>query len=241
MTTQALFHTPQLSLNMPIGNGRRKTVELPRKDIHPALVIAEGEFQQASESYRQAADNLLRNSCWRSRRIFITSPIAGDGKTCTAFNLASALSSRGKSVLVTELSFIKPTFRNLLGGIRIWNGLDCALRGTTEPADTIFSMAENGPDVCAVRDSTPITQIRQLLPGLDHFLEWAGKRYDWVLLDCPPVLSPEWNSWFREHVGPTLLVVREQHTPLVDIRKATTVLGANLKGLLLNESSTRSA
>jgi Mrp family chromosome partitioning ATPase len=237
MTTQYLIPESQLSLSMPTGRGLRKIVEVPNRDIHPALLIDGRESLPGAADYQNVAANLLRGDWWTPQRIFVTSPSTGDGKTCTAFNLAWAVSQLEKSVLLLELNFVRPQFRTVLGDLRIWHGIDGALRGSAKPADSIFSMGTTGLDVGAVRDATPVAQLKQFVHRLDAFLDWCSQEYDWLILDCPPVLSPEWHQWFRDYAGPTLLVIREQQTPLVETRKAAKRLGGNLKGVLLNDSA----
>jgi Mrp family chromosome partitioning ATPase len=236
MTTQLLMPERRLSLDIPTGRGLRKVVEVSSKNIHPALVFARDTLLPAAAHYQEVADNLIRGDWWNPRRVFVTSPAAGDGKTCTAFNLAWALSSRNQSVLLLELNFARPQFRTVLGDLRIWHGIECALRGSTKPADCVFSMEACGLNVCAVRDATPFSHLKQPLLRLHAFLDWCSERHDWLILDCPSVLSREWNHWHRENASPALMVVREQQSTLVDTRKASKILGENLKGLLLNDS-----
>jgi len=78
-------------------------------------------------------------------------------------------------------------------------------------------------------------EVKQHLPHLASYLNWGGNNFDWLILDCPPVLSFAWNHWFCACARPALLVVREQHTPAVQVRQATSRLGAGLKGVLLND------
>jgi Mrp family chromosome partitioning ATPase len=237
MTTQPLSQDRQLSLSMPTGGGPRRIVQIPSKGIHPTLVIANEQPLPSAASYQAIADNLLHEAWWTPARIFITSPIHGDGKTCTAFNLAWALSTRGKSVLLVELNFARPRFRRILGDIRIRHGVDCSMRGSSRPADSVFSLAGGALNISAVRDVMGAGELKQHLPSLASFLDWGSETYDWLILDCPPVLSHAWNDWFRENAAPSLLVAREEHTPLVQIHRATKRLGDGLKGVLLNDSA----
>jgi hypothetical protein len=55
-----------------------------------------------------------------------------------------------------------------------------------------------------------------------------------LVVDCPSVISSEWNRWFRYFIGPALLVVREKQTPLVQVQRATRLLGPHLIGVVLN-------
>jgi Mrp family chromosome partitioning ATPase len=237
MTTQSLIPERQLWLNVPAGAGKREVVQVPAKDIHPALVFAGAELPPAAANYLRVADNLVAGDWWTPRRIFVTSPTSGDGKTCTSFNLAWALTARGQSVLLLELNFSRPQFRTLLGDLRIWRGIEWTLRGWATIADSVFSIGTNGPEVCAVKDAVHSSElIMEHLHSLRSFLDQCAEKYDWLILDCPSVLSHGWNAWFRKYAGPTLLVVREEQTPLVEVRNAASVLGGNLKAVLLNDS-----
>jgi Mrp family chromosome partitioning ATPase len=226
MTTHAIVEERRITLQMPIGGGLRKVVELAGRDIHPTLTFA-----------NDREDNLFYGDWWMPRRIFVTSPGEGDGKTCTAFNLAWALSTHAKSVLLVELDFARPRFRSILGDLRIRYGVDSALRGSVKPGESVFSLGINGLSVAAVRDAMTTRDIKLHLPAATEFIDWASRTYDWIVLDCPPALSPKWNNWFGGSAQPALLVVREQHTPSTLIRKAVHRLGKSLKGVLLNDSA----
>ena len=234
MATQRLIPGTRLSLSMPIGDGRLEAVDLPREGVHSALLFA-NEQSPADASYRDVADRLLAGAWWIPRRIFVTSPTVGDGKTCTAFNLAWALSTRGASVLLAELNFERPRFSSLLGGLQIRFGVDCVMRRLASPADSVFSIRDELLGVSAVKNAMPRAELKKHLPLLASFLNWGHDRYDWLILDCPPVLSSGWNKWFRQHARPALLVVRQQYTPEVQVRQATSRLGPGLRGVLLND------
>jgi Mrp family chromosome partitioning ATPase len=240
MATQRVIPASRLSLSMPLGDGRLEAVDLPREGVHSALLFA-NEQSPADASFRNVADRLLAGKWWNPRRIFVTSPTAGDGKTCTAFNLAWALSTRGASVLLAELNFERPRFSRLLGGLQIRFGVDCAIRRLVSPADSVISMGDKLLAVSAVKKAMARAELKKHLPLLAPFLNWGHDRYDWLILDCPPVLSSGWNEWFRQYARPALLVVREQHTPEVQVRQATSRLGASLKGVLLNDVASAGA
>jgi Mrp family chromosome partitioning ATPase len=235
MATQRLIPGRGLSLSIPTGDGRQELVDLPTEGIHPALLVANEKSPVNAASYRKVADQLLGVDWWSPRRIFVTSPTGGDGKTCTAFSLAWALNMRGASVLLVELNFARPRFSSFLGGLQIRFGVDCAIRRLAHPADCVISMGSEMLGVSAVKNAMRMSEFKQHLPLLASYLEWGSDNFDWLILDCPPVLSVAWNKWFREYARPALLVVRELHTPAVQVRQAINRLGAGLKGVLLND------
>ena len=234
MATQHLVADKRLCLSVPVGGGRKDLVYLEREEIPPTLLFASDQPMADGIPYQDLADRLLGEE-WNPKRVYVTSPTHGDGKTCTAFNLAWTLSTRGNSVLLIELNFARPRFRSLLGGIRIPYGVDCAIRRWTHPANTVCAIENQLLSLSSIKTVTGRRDLRQNLPHLASYVNWCGSNFDWLVLDCPPVLSSGWNSWFRKYARTTLLVVREEHTPLVQVRSAAKRLGSNLKGVLLND------
>jgi len=240
MNAGVIAEESRLALSVAIGRGPKKVIELNKKDLHPALTFAHRRTNASAEveiaSYRRVVDNLLRDDKWQPRQVFVSSPKAGDGKTSTAFNLAWALSMQQKSVLLIELNFARPRFRSVLGDLRIRYGLDGALQGSAKPEDSVFSLGDSGLHVSAVRDALDKSGIKRRLPSLSNFIGWASESYEWLVFDCPPVLSSGWTGWFRENANPVLMVVRAHKTPLLEVRRAAQQLGPSLKGTLLNDA-----
>jgi Mrp family chromosome partitioning ATPase len=198
-------------------------------------LLANEESPVGAASYQRVADQLLAGDWWRPRRIFITSPTAGDGKTCTAFNLASALNARGASVLLVELNFMRPRFGSFLGGLQIRFGVDCAIRRLANPEDSVISIGSKSLGMSPVKNAMRVAALNQHQPQLSAYLNWGSNNFDWLILDCPAVLSSAWNGWFRTYARPAMLLVRERHTPAIQVRRATDRLGVNLKGVLMND------
>jgi Mrp family chromosome partitioning ATPase len=103
-------------------------------------------------------------------------------------------------------------------------------------ADSIFSLGNESLSVAAVKNPMRKGELKQRLPRLASYLNWAGENYDWLVLDCPPVLSSAWNHWFHDYARPALLVIREQHTPAIQVRQTISRMRYRIKGILLNDS-----
>jgi Mrp family chromosome partitioning ATPase len=238
MSTQGLLVDGKLQMGVQIRGGPWRIIPLPSKDIDPALVFADEQQAVRAASYQSLADRILEDAEWpSSHRVFITSPDEGDGKTSTAFNLAWAFSTRVKPVLLVELNLARPRFCSMLGKPRIRYGVDCALKGVSTEKESVFSLVNADLHVAAIRDAMRGSEIRQLQPLFNSFLKWAEKEYQWVVLDCPPVLSRAWNSWLNVHADPALLIVRSRKTPAVDVTRASRRLSRKLRGVVLNHFS----
>jgi Mrp family chromosome partitioning ATPase len=173
MNASVVSSETQLCFYMSLERGVKRLVSMPRDYMDPSLMILRKGFSSSASDYHIAAANLLRGPARTTSRIFVTSPGHGDGKTCTAFNLASALAESGKSVLLIELNFSKPRFCTLLGNLQLRYGLDSVLRGSAVPEDAVFSVASLRLHIVAVRDATPFDKLERLLEHLGAFLDWA--------------------------------------------------------------------
>jgi Mrp family chromosome partitioning ATPase len=234
-TTPDFFTEGTLKMGMQIRGGPWKIVPLASRDMDPALVFASERQAVRAASYEKLAGNIIEDSEWNaSRQIFVTSPSAGDGKTSTAFNLAWALSMRVKPVLLVELNLRGPRFGRMLGNPRIRYGVDSVLRGIATGKECVFSLVNEDMHVAAVRDPIKQSEVKRLQSCFGAFMEWTKKEYQWVIFDCPAVLSPNWNEWFDTSAGSTLMIVRSERTPAVNVRRATRRLGERLKGVVLN-------
>lgn len=237
MNAQAMLGDGALRMGMQIRGGPWKIVPLASNDVNPVLVFANEAQSARAASYQSLAEKIADDPDWNdSRQVFVSSPDEGDGKTSTAFNLAWALSTRAKPVLLTEMNLGRPGLRDMLGKPRIRYGIDCVLRKIATEKESVFSLVHDDLHVAAARDALARSEIRRFQPELDSFLSWARKEYQWIIVDCPPVLSHQWNDWLKERAGSVLLVVRSGKTPGVDVRRASGRLGRSLKGVVINKN-----
>jgi Mrp family chromosome partitioning ATPase len=232
--THLVRNTNRLLFEIPVERGFTRPADVPNHKLDPALTMTLRDPGRLEAHYRSAAEGLRMRSGGRLSHVFVTSPRTGDGKTCTAINLAWSLARAGKRVLLAELNFSRPRLLSAFGNLRVRYGLENALRGWVDPSDAIFSLVTSGLHVAPLRNATPAERLDPVLEHLSAFFDWSAARYESVIFDCPSVLSPEWDAWFGISIGAALLVVREGRTPLVEVRQAMERLGAGMKGILLN-------
>jgi len=234
MSTAAL-KPGALEMGLQIRGGPRHMVPLAGRDLDAGLIFADESQASRAPSYESLAEKIAENDRWKaSRKIFVTSPGAREGKSCTAFNLGWTLASRFGSVLVVELNLERPDMRRLLGGARLRYGIDSALRGIASREESAFTLGSESLQVAAVRDPMSGRLVRRFLPEADLFLGWATEHYQWVVIDCPSVLSSRWTQWFRRNAADVLLLARAGRTPGLRLRRAARRLGDSLQGVVLN-------
>jgi len=170
--------------------------------------------------------------------LVVTSPGMGDGKTTTAINLAGALAQDPKArVLLIEADLRSPTLDARLGlhgpGRR---GLVDAI---LDPQITLEAVVEPCPPfnlsvLCASRHRGGFYELLTS-PRFADLIEEARRRYDYVLIDSPPVVPFPDGRIVGSSVDGYLLVVSAGRTPRKLVQEALSLLDpAKLVGLVFN-------
>jgi capsular exopolysaccharide synthesis family protein len=170
------------------------------------------------------------------KKLLVTSPLAGDGKTTILLNLATALAERGKrSVLVIEADLHHSSVAERLK-LRDWAGLtECLQDDSISPLSHIRRVEPLGWHLLPAgeprRNPTELLQT----PALRLVLQKVAECFDWVLIDSPPVVPLTDSIALHQHVDASLLVVRAGHTPQEAIEQTIDLLGQKkIAGIVLN-------
>ena len=187
------------------------------------------------EQFRRLAGALHKGQTARGIRIvMVTSAMPSDGKTLTAINLALALSgSYNRRVLLIDADLRRPAIGEALG-LSKSAGLSEALKSTSEEKLKLIPLTSTLTLLPAGRpDPDPLAGLTSL--RMKRILQEAAGRFDWVIMDAPPVgLLPDANLMAGEVDG-TLLVVRAERTQYPAIQNAVEVIGRDrLLGVVLN-------
>ncbi len=169
------------------------------------------------------------------RKILVTSPAAGAGKTTTALNLAVTLAQAGKRVLLVDADLRKPRLHKVL---KLSNtlGLSNWLAGGQGGG-----LIQAGPlENLAVITSGPVPpNPSELLAGprLEKLLEKLEQTYDVIICDSPPLLSVADGRILSRVVDGTVLVLRAKLTTYELATKAVKMLqgvNAPILGTVIN-------
>jgi capsular exopolysaccharide synthesis family protein len=209
-------------------------------DPHLVALTSPGSF--AAEQYQG-----LRLTIERLRRgrplqvIAVTSPAAGEGKTLTAINLAGAL-ARGADdarVLLIDADLRRPAIARQLA-------LDEFSQGLTElverPQTTLDSVTQKLTpfNLSIIPAGTRKGAVHQVLrsPRLDVVLAEARERYDFVVLDTPPLLPVFDSALLANAVDGVLMVVAANQTPRKLLGEALNMLDpAKVLGIVFNRDT----
>jgi capsular exopolysaccharide synthesis family protein len=213
------------------GLGRQaKSVELGR---NPKLVVSGGDGVSL-EQYRRLAASLHEAQVQRGlKTIVVTSAVPGEGKTLTAANLALTFSeSYSRNVLLIDADQRKPSMHELLG-IPNEYGLADTLR-SSQPELKPIQVAPLFAVLTAGRlDASPLAGLSS--DRMRALLDEASSRFDWVILDTPPLALLSDAQLLAHLTRAVVFVIKAGSTPFPVIRKALDELGPeHVVGTVLN-------
>ena len=191
------------------------------------------------EQYRKLAA-VLHEEQVRSqlKTVMVTSALPGEGKTLTVVNLALTLSgSYAKRVLVVDADLRGPSSHSALD-ISNERGLSEALT-----SDQPLSFVTVSNDLAVLPAGTPGPTPLAVLTSerMAQILEECASRFDWVLIDTPPVgVLPDAQVLAR-FAGAVLFVVAAGVTPAETVERSIAELGGPdaIFGVVLNRVEER--
>jgi receptor protein-tyrosine kinase len=188
-----------------------------------------------AEQFRRLAATLLHSQRGENiRSVMITSAVPADGKTLTALNLALILSeSYKRRVLLIDGDLRRPTISEAMNLTSV-EGLSEVIGAADERRVPLVQLTETLTLLPAGRpDPDPLSGITSA--RMQQLLHEAAERFDWVILDTPPVGVAADAGLLCPMVDGTLLVVRAGRTPYKAIERALETIGRDrLLGVVLN-------
>lgn len=172
--------------------------------------------------------------------ILITSAQKGEGKTTTALNLAQALAQRRVPVLLIDCDLRKGEVAKAIG-ITNAKGLTSVLSGELEIPDVLHALE---PNLWAIpagdisRDPVAMLASREM----ETLLKGVSARFEFVIIDSPPILAVTDAVVLSSLVDGVLLVTASGTTPrsaLIRSRRILEASGARILGMAVNKLDMR--
>lgn len=176
------------------------------------------------------------------RVVAITSSIPGEGKTLTAANLSAAIANGSQlRVLTIDADLRRPSLARVLGrpNMRRGWGLVDAILDRRLSLDQITWKREPF-NISAVTSRRPQNDTYELLANgrFGELLAEARQRYDYVIVDTPPVLPTPDSRLIAEWVDGYVIVVTADKTPRRLLEETLHLLGpSKVLGLVFNRES----
>jgi protein-tyrosine kinase len=188
------------------------------------------------EQFRRLAGTLHEAHQARDlRSVMVTSASPGDGKTLTAINLALVLSESYRyRVLLIDADLRRPSITgvvNIAGG----TGLSEALRSAT-PQKLALAQLTSRLTVLPAGGPTMNSIEALVSPRMKQILDEASSKFDWVILDAPPLGATADARLLSQMAGGTLFVIRAGKSQSTEVQRAIDTLGRDqILGVVLND------
>jgi receptor protein-tyrosine kinase len=199
------------------------------------LVVSRTAGPMLVEQFRTLAATLLgAQGAQPIKSVIVTSPSPGDGKTHVAINLALTLSdSFRRRVLLIDADLRRPSLHRVFS-VPNTQGLSEALKAKTDEKVAAVQISETLTLLPSGRpDADPLGGLSS--ERIKRIIADAASRFDWVIVDCPPVGVLADARLVAETVDAAVLVVRAGVTRFPDLQAAADAIGRErILGVVLN-------
>lgn len=159
----------------------------PRAGKEP-LIVETDPSSPRSEAFRAVRTNLMFvNAANHPRTILLTSSIPGEGKSTTIANLALTLAKSGSSVCLIEGDLRRPRLLDYLG-LEGSAGLTDVLIDRAELDDVLQPYGADRLEIIGAGAIPPNPSELLASDAMTDVLTRLSARFDYVLIDTPPVL-----------------------------------------------------
>lgn len=175
----------------------------------------------AAEQYRVAAARVqLLNTNAGSKIVAVTSAIKGEGKTTTVINLGYTLARDfGKRVLLLDCDFVFPELQYFTETPARYGLVDC-FRDNVPVEEAMTSFADIP---CWILPAGEVghgsTELLKTGP-FERVLSQVRDKFDYILINAPPILPVATMNVLERHTDLILLVVRANLTSQQVVKRA---------------------
>ncbi len=195
-----------------------------------------------TESYKTLATNISfaipQKENGRGKIVCIVSSISDEGKTTVSCNLAVTIATSGAKTVLVDCDFRKHNIYRYMK-IRTKIGIASYLSESHTIDEVLIKDVVPNLDVLGCEKSVPNPAV---LLGSEHFaklIEALEQRYDYVIIDSPPVGVVSDALLIAPKCDGTVIVVRSMlttHKMLMQSISSLDFAGCNILGFALKES-----
>jgi succinoglycan biosynthesis transport protein ExoP len=212
-----------------------------RSGAAPADLIVDKPFSSYAEAFRNIRANLQHWGDGKAppRVIALTSALPREGKSTTALGLARALATSGSRTLLIDCDFRRSALNAMIGDPQ--RGLADVLEGKAKIGEVIIHDPRTNALILPW-GRAPGAKEMMATSIFDEALAALRERFDYVVLDTPPVLAVADARLIAAKADVALMVSEWNKTPSRAAAAAVELLrsaGVNLAGVALNKVDVR--
>jgi capsular exopolysaccharide synthesis family protein len=204
------------------------------RDLDSRLIVGREISPMAVEQYRRLAATLHDLQAAKGlKTLLVTSAVPREGKTLTVANLALTLSEEyRRRVVLIDADLRRPALNRVLG-IPNRKGLSEAIHAPNGGVPLVQVSSSLSVLTAGKSSAPPVGGLAS--EAMRALLTECARRFDWVLLDAPPVLLLPDAGLLATLVDGVVLVIGAGLSPWPMVERAVAELGRErIVGTLLN-------
>jgi capsular exopolysaccharide synthesis family protein len=177
------------------------------------LLVYKKPKSAMAEAYRAVRSNLNYFTEGKDKKTFlVTSSISGEGKTFTTINLATVFAYSGKKTIIVGADMRRP---RIFDDFELTNdkGLSSYLSGQKSIYDCIQETKIPNLDLLSAGPVPPNPSELLLKKKFSDIFEILFKKYDYVLIDSPPITLVTDALVVSKYADHIVYIVRQNVTP----------------------------
>ncbi|MDY8136883.1 GumC family protein [Aquimarina sp. 2201CG5-10] len=197
---------------------------IPKSD-NKELVTPSADRSILAESFRLMETNLdflLSHSKKKGKTVLITSSVKGEGKSFAASNLGVTLGRSGKKVALLDMDLRSAQLKERME-IDTQKGITNFIKNEELTIEDVFSNMEGFKNLDVFTSGPKPPNPAELLkhPRIDDLFEQLKKKYDFILIDTPPITVVADTLLLSSYTHLCIYVVRQKYSDkrLLDIPK----------------------
>ena len=229
---------------MIINNMKKnKLLSLTKKksEFEYEITVATKPNSAYSESFRKIPLDLKFSSIDKEPRVIqVTSSISGEHKTTTATNLAAVYVELGHKVLLVDCDLRKPKVHRAVEILND-NGLTSYLIGKIDH-DQLIKKSKYNFDVINAGEIVSFPHVILRSEKFKSLISELRNEYEYIILDCPPVLLVTDSLIISEISDTVLFVINQQATSKNETKEAVQLLreaNAKIAGIIMSNVNSK--
>ncbi|NLD26661.1 MAG: CpsD/CapB family tyrosine-protein kinase [Acholeplasmataceae bacterium] len=200
------------------------------------IIVSTRPNSQYAESYRKLPIDIKYSSVDEEPCIIqVTSSVSGEHKTTTAANLAAVYVELGYKVVLFDCDLRRPQVHRAAGIIND-EGLTDYLIDKID-YQKLIKKTVYGFDAINAGNKVPYPHVVLHSMKFKNLLDELRKEYDYIIIDCPPVLVVTDSLIIAQLVDTTLFVINQKLVKKSETKEALRLLKeaeAKIAGIVLS-------